>query len=163
MQNVYKFSEFKLKMVRERRARRAKGPIEDVAGEAGSIRHSGTAARVFRPITDGSDREMFVVLILDVKSKVIGVNVVSIGALSGTPVHPREVFKPAILGQASAIIVAHNHPSGDTTPSREDREITERLRSCGDMLGIPVMDHLILGNGDDYYSFADNGGMPSQR
>ena len=96
---------------------------------------------------------------LDGKHRVTGLNTVSIGCLQGTPVHPREVFKPAILANAAAIIVLHNHPSGDPTPSREDREITDRLRSCGEMLGVPLLDHIVMG-ADGYYSFADGGGLP---
>jgi DNA repair protein RadC len=82
------------------------------------------------------------------------VNIVSIGSLTLSVVHPREVFKPAILLNACAIIAVHNHPSGDPTPSAEDRTLTTRLRDAGDLLGIRLLDHLILG--DDYnYSFAD--------
>ena len=81
---------------------------------------------------------------------------VSLGTLAASLVHPREVFKAAIIGNAAAIIVIHNHPSGDPTPSREDREITARLKSCGETLGIPVLDHIVVA-AEGYRSFAEMG------
>src|SRR5207245_2331486 len=90
------------------------------------------------------DREAFVALHLDYKNRLDGLHVVSIGSLSASLVHPREVFKAAILSNAAAIIVVHNHPSGDPTPSREDREITARLKLSGETLGIPLLDHVIV-------------------
>lgn len=94
----------------------------------------------------GLDRENFVVLLLDTKNKVIGINTVSIGTLNSSLVHPREVFKPAILASAAALILAHNHPSGDPKPSREDIEVTKRLIEAGGLLGIQVLDHIIVGD-----------------
>jgi DNA repair protein RadC len=102
------------------------------------------------------DREAFVVLHLDLKNRVNGLHVVSIGSLAASLVHPREVWKAAILTNAAAILVAHNHPSGDPTPSREDREITARLKLCGDLLGIPLIDHVVIGS-ESYRSFAESG------
>ena len=102
------------------------------------------------------DRETFLVLLLDQKNRVTGVQVASVGSLAASLVHPREVFKAAILGNAAAIIVVHNHPSGDPTPSREDREITARLRLCGQELGIPLVDHVVIG-AEGYRSFAEAG------
>ena len=102
------------------------------------------------------DREAFVSLLLDQKNRVTGVHVVSVGSLNASLVHPREVFKSAILGNAAALIVLHNHPSGDPTPSREDRGITRRLRTCGETLGIPVVDHVVVA-ADGYRSFAECG------
>ena len=75
-------------------------------------------------------------------------------AVSSTSVHPREVFRFSVATGAAAIIVAHNHPSGDPSPSAEDRRITERLRECGEMLGIEVLDHVVVA-GSEFYSFAD--------
>jgi DNA repair protein RadC len=103
-----------------------------------------------------SDRERFLTLLLDGKNKLLGVEVVSTGSLSSSIVHPREVFKGAILANAAALICAHNHPSGDPTPSAEDRRITERLRRAAEVVGIPILDHVVIGN-PSYYSFADNG------
>lgn len=120
------------------------------------IQDSATAASVLRPYFAGLDREQFLVCGLDAKHGVIGINVVSIGSLTLAIVHPREVFKPLILMNASAWICAHNHPSGDVTPSSEDRILTKRLRESGELLGITLLDHLILAN-ENSYSFADQG------
>jgi len=105
---------------------------------------------------EGLDREHFLICGLDAKHAVIGINIVSIGSLSLAIVHPREVFKPVILMNAGACLCAHNHPSGDITPSQEDLVLTKRLREVADLLGIPLLDHRILGD-DRYYSFADQG------
>jgi DNA repair protein RadC len=120
------------------------------------IRDSASAATVLRPLFHGLDREQFLVACLDAKHAIIGVNVVSIGSLTLSIVHPREVFKPAILLNSAAIICAHNHPSGEPEPSSEDRVLTARLRQAGDLIGITILDHIILGD-DRTYSFADQG------
>ena len=120
------------------------------------IRDSARAASILRPLFHGLDREQFLVACLDAKHAIIGVNVVSIGSLSFSIVHPREVFKPAILLNSAAIICSHNHPSGDPAPSAEDRVLTARLRQAGDLIGITILDHIILGD-DRTYSFADQG------
>ena len=120
------------------------------------IRDSARAATILRPLYHGLDREQFLVACLDAKHAIIGVNVVSIGSLSFSIVHPREVFKPAILLNSAAIICSHNHPSGDPEPSAEDRALTARLRQAGDLIGITILDHIILGD-ERTYSFADQG------
>ena len=120
------------------------------------IRNSTDAATALRPFFAGLDREQFLVACLDAKHAIIGVNIVSIGSLTLSIVHPREVFKPAILLNSSGIICAHNHPSGDPQPSSEDRVLTARLRQAGDLIGITVLDHIILGD-DRTFSFADQG------
>jgi DNA repair protein RadC len=102
------------------------------------------------------DREEMLVVLLDAKHKIIGLHTVSIGSASLSIVHPSETFKVAIVGNAAAIILAHNHPSGDPTPSQEARQLTTRLKDGGILLGIPVLDHLIIGAGC-YTSFADRG------
>jgi len=102
------------------------------------------------------DREECRVLLLDTKHHVIGVHTVSIGSLSVSIVHPREVFKAAILANAAAIVAVHNHPSGDPAPSPEDRALTKRLRDAGTVLGIALLDHVVIGN-QCHYSFADLG------
>jgi len=99
---------------------------------------------LFIPYFDGKDREHFVVLHLDAAHVPISVEVVSIGILNSALVHPREVFKGAILANAKAIIAAHNHPSGDTQPSSEDRRLFEALKSAGELLDIPLLDFLIV-------------------
>lgn len=100
-------------------------------------------------------KEQFVVILLNNKNKVIGTEVVSEGSLSSSIVHPREVYAPAILHHAAAIMVAHNHPSGDPKPSIEDEEVTRLLLRSGKVLGIPMIDHVIIGDGN-YYSFLEN-------
>ena len=97
---------------------------------------------------DGIDREQFVVMMTDTKNKVIGINTVSIGCLDRTIIHPREVFKPAILCNAAAIIIAHNHPSGNAEPSKDDIKTTEQLVNAGKLLGITVLDHMTIGEGE---------------
>lgn len=103
-------------------------------------------------------REEFMVILLTAKNHVISVESISEGTLTASLVHPREVFKPAIRRSAHAMILAHNHPSGDPSPSREDREITQRLIQVGKMIGIEVLDHLVIGNGL-YYSFREKSGL----
>jgi len=120
-----------------------------------TIRDSQTVYRLLVPLFDGLDREHFLVVGLDAKHAVIGINTVSIGSVTMSIVHPREVFKPLILMNASAVLLSHNHPSGDATPSPEDRALTRRLKDGGELLGIAVLDHLVLGE-DRYYSFADH-------
>jgi DNA repair protein RadC len=121
------------------------------------IRCSADGARLLWAYLDGVDREHFVIVLLDQKNQVIGINTVSVGSLTASIVHPREVFKTAFLANAATIICGHNHPSGDTVPSQEDRLITSRLASAGKLLGINVMDHIIIGSAGKYFSFADEG------
>jgi DNA repair protein RadC len=121
------------------------------------IRCSADAARLLWTYLEGVDREHFVVFLLDQKNQVIGINTVSMGSLTASVVHPREVFKAAILANAATLVCGHNHPSGDTVPSQEDRLITTRLVSAGKMLGINVVDHIIIGSAGKYFSFADEG------
>src|SRR5215475_2947841 len=111
------------------------------------IRSSADASTLLHTYLAGVDREHFVVLMLDQKNKVIGIHTVSIGSLTASIVHPREVFKPAILSNAAALILAHNHPSGAPQPSQEDRVLTVRLVAAGKLLGISVLDHVIIGDG----------------
>ena len=106
------------------------------------------------------DREVFGILNLNVKGQVINFNEVSIGSLCSTETHPREVFKSSILSNAGSIIAIHNHPSGDPTPSEADILCTKRLKEAGEILGIPLLDHIIVGSGTDReYSFKANGNM----
>ncbi len=97
------------------------------------------------------DREHFVVLAVNTKNEIIGRHVVSIGTLNQTLVHPREVFNWAIKRCAAGIIIAHNHPSGHVEPSLEDLSLTKRMVSCGELLGIKVIDHIIIAH-HQYYS-----------
>jgi DNA repair protein RadC len=103
-----------------------------------------------------ANKEHFFSLHLNSKNQLIREVLVSIGSLSTSVVHPREVFAPAVRDSTAALVFIHNHPSGDPAPSREDRDCTQRLIHAGHILGIRVLDHIVLGH-DDYYSFADAG------
>lgn len=100
--------------------------------------------------------EVMVMLVLDIKNNVIGAFEVSRGSLNSSIVHPREVFKRALLLNGASIIIAHNHPSGDPAPSREDIAITGRLVEGGEILGIEVLDHLIIGDSGRYRSLKED-------
>jgi DNA repair protein RadC len=104
----------------------------------------------------GTDREHFVALFLDSQSKVIGINTVSIGTLTESLVHAREVFKGAILANAAGIICAHNHPSGEAMASPADISVTRKLVDAGRILGIPIEDHVIVGD-EACYSLKEHG------
>ena len=92
-----------------------------------------------------SDREQFCCLHLNARNQVNALEIVSTGSLNASLVHPREVFKAAVLNNAASVILAHNHPSDDTTPSREDIELTRRMVSAGEIMGIEILDHIIIG------------------
>lgn len=100
------------------------------------------------------------VLHLDSKNKVIKDEIVSVGTLNESVIHPREIFKSAIKESANSVILVHNHPSGDPTPSKEDLEITEKLFAAGDLLNIKVLDHVIVGK-ETYWSFKENRSSPA--
>ena len=121
------------------------------------IRGPGDVAEIFEPL-QYRDREVFWSLYLDSRHYVSGAEEVGVGTLNSSLVHPREVYKGAILSNAAGLIVAHNHPSGELDPSKEDLEITERLVSAGELLGIQLLDHLILGGGR-YTSLRDEGSL----
>jgi DNA repair protein RadC len=104
-------------------------------------------ARLLLPVLRDADREHFVVVLLTTKNQVLDVVTVSVGSLSASIVHPREVLKPAIQASAAALVVAHNHPTGVPTPSPEDVEFTHRLVRCCELMGIRLLDHVILGDG----------------
>lgn len=101
-------------------------------------------------------KEVFLALLLDSKNRLIKEVHISEGSLNASIVHPREVFAPVLKESAAAILFIHNHPSGDPTPSQEDIDITKRLKQVGDIMGVRVLDHIIIGNGD-YVSLADRG------
>jgi DNA repair protein RadC len=119
---------------------------------------SGDVVSYYRPRMQDMKKEMFRCALLDAKNKIIRDEVVSIGSLTASIVHPRDAFKPAIRESAAAVIFIHNHPSGDVKPSREDILLTRRLVQAGDVLGVQVLDHIIIGC-DGHFSFRDNGLM----
>lgn len=103
--------------------------------------------------------EQMIVIMLDTKTKVIGSLVVTSGLLDASLVHPREIFRPAFIHNAASVILAHNHPSGDLTPSSADRDVCNRLSKAGDLLGLTVLDFLIVNSDGDSKSFAEDGMM----
>lgn len=141
-----------LRMVRERPALLYPNRI---------IRSPKDAASLFRDFfgCDEADREQFAIMCLDTKHQPTALHVVSVGTLNATLVHPREVFKAAFLVNAAAILCAHSHPSGDPTPSAEDKEITQRLVDSGCLLGVDVLDHIILGAEQSFCSMKEQGLM----
>ena len=112
--------------------------------EGDAIRSPEDVFRHFEMRLRHASQEHFVVLLLDGRHRVLGEEIVSLGTLTASLVHPREVFRPAIRASAAALILVHNHPSGDPEPSPEDRTVTERLASAGDLLGVPVLDHVVV-------------------
>lgn len=104
----------------------------------------------------GEEREHFVILLLSARHAVIGVETISIGSLNASIVHPREVFRPAITQAAAGVILAHNHPSGNPEPSDDDLALTRRLSEVGELVGIPIIDHLVIA-GDGFLSLKQSG------
>lgn len=130
----------------------------NVLGE--EIRSPGDIARAM--LTDNIRlhefaEEVMYMLTLDVKLNITGTFLVSQGSLNTSIVHPREIFKRALLVNAACIIIAHNHPSGDPSPSKEDVDVTKRIRDAGELLGIELIDHLIIGSETEYVSFKEKG------
>jgi DNA repair protein RadC len=123
-----------------------------------SRRKIQSPADILPAVTHFADRkqEHFLSVSLNGAHEVIGVHVVSVGLVNRTLVHPREVFAEPLVERAAAVIAAHNHPSGNVEPSGEDREITDRLKKSGDVLGIQLLDHVIFSS-RGYYSFLENG------
>ena len=118
------------------------------------------AADIINSTVGAATSECFVMLALDVRSRVTHSSIVSRGTLTASLVHPREVFRSAILANAASIIIGHNHPSGTVLPSREDGEVTERIEAAGELLGIRMLDHVIVAGSHDpvpFYSFMTHG------
>ena len=124
--------------------------------ETRKISNPYDAYRLAKNFLVDSDREKFVVVCLDTKNQPVSIEIVSIGTVNSAMVHPREVFKLAVLSNASKIICFHNHPSGNTNFSKEDEVITNRLKKCGEILGIELVDHIVVGDDDKYFSFEEN-------
>ena len=136
---------------------------KDDAGQAVAVgRRVGSpkeCAAAFALVLQDQSSEVFAILCLSTKHRIIGYHEVSRGTLDTALVHPREVFKAVILANAAAIILAHNHPSGDPTPSVADVTLTERLVKAGRLLGIAVLDHIVIGDGA-WVSFMELGRIP---
>lgn len=124
-----------------------------------TVRMAKDVVELMLRFLDESDREQFILLCLNTKNQPTAIHTVSIGSLDASIVHPREVFKAAILANASSIIVGHNHPSGDPIPSREDINVTHSLKQVGELIGIPVLDHVIVGTEGAFWSMKEKGDM----
>ncbi len=144
----YSIPGFRIALVREPGVKLAERP---------QVRVPAEAAPLFAQYIGDADREVFVVAMLTVRHRLIGVNTVSVGCLTGAMVHAREVFKPAILSGSAALLLAHNHPSGDPEPSAEDIALTRRLTSAGVLLGIEILDHLVIGEAGCFVSLRERG------
>ena len=134
-----------------RLAARRLDPGAPVRGPADVFHH-------FHPRLRHATQERFFVVLLDGRHRVIRHELVSQGTLTASLVHPREVFRPALREAAAALVLVHNHPSGDPTPSREDREVTERLSRAGELLGVPVVDHVVVAE-RGYSSLRESGAL----
>jgi len=143
--------------------RRVVTRFEDVVCESPELeelygaqaRAAGPVAALLRPLLENETSERFVALLLNGKHRVMGFAEVSRGTLTASLVHPREVFAPALRELAAALIVAHNHPSGDPEPSQEDLEVTKRLHEAGQILGVPLLDHIIVGEKGSFTSLRE--------
>jgi len=121
-----------------------------------SVRAPQDIARMFMDEMKHYDREHFKAAFLNTKNQIIKVVTVSIGSLNASIVHPREILKPAIAASAASIVLVHNHPTGDPTPSREDVEFTRRFAKCGELMGIELLDHIVIG-ADRFLSLKEAG------
>jgi DNA repair protein RadC len=144
----YNVPGFRVALVREPGVQLAERP---------SLKTPAEAARVLAEYVGETDREVFVVALLTIRHRLIGLHTVSVGCLTSSLVHPRECFKAAILASAAALVVCHPHPSGDPEPSAEDVALTRRLAAAGQLLGIEVLDHVVLGEAGRYVSLKERG------
>jgi len=120
------------------------------------IKDPESVVKAIRASIKDKAKEHFKLILLNPRNKIIGISTIAIGTLNASLVHPREVFKDAIVHSAASVVLAHNHPSGDPEPSEDDIEITKKLVESGKILGIEVIDHIIIGK-NDYYSFKAKG------
>jgi DNA repair protein RadC len=120
------------------------------------IKEPSSVLRLMLPLYHEIKQEQIYIILLDTKSRAIGApRLITMGLLDSSPCHPREIFRAAIQESAAAVVVVHNHPSGDPTPSREDIEATRRLVEASRIIGIPVFDHVIIGEGENYISLRE--------
>ena len=123
-------------------------------GEKIFIKTAEDAVKLVKPKLKDKKKEYFLILSLDSRNTLIKISEISIGSLNANLVHPREVFKEAIQSLANSVILIHNHPSGDAIPSKDDIEITKQLMGAGEIIGISILDHIVIGN-QDYKSMKD--------
>lgn len=140
----------KLQMIREEKALYGTAPFH----------RPGEAAEMMAPLFQNADREILAVLSLDITMTPIAAEIVAVGGVTGCSVDTRDLFKHAILSNATQILLFHNHPSGRLEPSRDDISVTVRIKEAGDILGIRLLDHIILGLDGTYVSFKESGFRP---
>ena len=133
---------------------------QDMEGgsDAYQITDPGSVVKAIRASIKDKAKEHFKLILLNTRNKIIRIGTISVGTLNASLVHPREVFKEALVHNAFSVILAHNHPSGDCEPSEEDIRITKRLRDAGKIMGVEVLDHIIVTTGG-YFSFKEKGLM----
>jgi len=129
---------------------------KSISYSADKITTPSQAVELAKNFLQDCDREHCIAMFLDVRLKITAIHTIGIGTLESLLLHPREVFKAAILSNASGMIIAHNHPSGDPEPSKNDINITKRLVEAGQILGINIIDHIIVGD-ESYTSFREEG------
>lgn len=127
--------------------------------ELAHVTRPADLARFVAGLLKGDPREHFFGIYLDGRHCIVGYCTIAIGTLTASLVHPREVFSPAIALRAAAVVLAHNHPSGNPSPSAEDREVTKRMVTAGEILGVRVIDHLVLGERHRWFSFKEDGAL----
>lgn len=150
---LFSFQRVKVSLVRE--TVDVNYPIKDIVNDIpATVNSSYKLASLLHALIGNEPRENIVAVYLNGKHNIIAIHNVHIGTINSCQVHPREVFGPAITLGASALVISHNHPSGDPTPSLEDRELTKRIQYAGEVMGIEVLDHLVIGS-VRYYSFAE--------
>lgn len=147
---------------KRRRRRKTKGVVSilrlplDLSGERTKvIEDSEMVAEVLRPVLGHPLQEIMVSIALDGRGRIIDAVIVAVGTLTACLAHPREIFRDAVKKSAASIILVHTHPSGDPEPSDEDRILTHRVEEAGEVLGIPLLDHVVLGK-DTHWSFVEN-------
>jgi DNA repair protein RadC len=123
-----------------------------------NIKDPESVVKAIRASIKDKAKEHFKLILLNPRNKIIGISTISIGTLNASLVHPREVFKDAIMHTAASVVLAHNHPSGDPEPSEDDIKITKKIVDSGQILGIEVLDHIVIGK-NTFYSFKERGLM----
>jgi len=132
--------------------------VASAPGSAGEpVTSPADVGRQMSPVLGHLDREHFCALMLNTRGQIIANATISIGSLNASIVHPRELFRDAVRYSAASMILVHNHPSGDVTPSEEDIRLTQRLIKCGDLMGIQIVDHVIVARGHKFLSMKEHG------
>ncbi|MBN2569835.1 MAG: JAB domain-containing protein [Deltaproteobacteria bacterium] len=144
-------TKYRIELVRE-------GTGESTSKSQKPLMNAKGVYQYIRAGLENKDREFFISILFDTRLVPLGVNLIAIGGLNSAMVYPREVFKAAVLASAASLVLAHNHPSGNPNPSKEDIDLTNKLMQAGNILNIPIYDHIIVGR-NCYHSMKENGDM----